>query len=226
MAKERSLIITVDGMTWERRPIRTHVMTADDDIAEVAARYTDGVRRPGDTLFVSEKVVAVTQGRAIRESGMRIGLTARLLWRLVTKSPFGVGLRRPSSMQCAVNECGALRIWLAAVAGAVGRLLGRRGWFYRVAGMQAATIDAAGTSPLQPDCVIMGPRDPEGVARRLREATGLESCVVDVNDIGGSWVLGATDGVDRARVEAILKDNPLGQKCEQTPLGLIRPVNG
>jgi hypothetical protein len=128
-------------------------------------------------------------------------------------------------MQCAVSECGAARIWVAAVAGAIGRLLGRRGWFYHVAGMQAATIDAAGTSPLQPDCVIMGPRDPDGVARRLQEATGLEACVVDVNDIGGSWVLGATAGVDRKRVEAILRDNPLGQKREQTPLGLIRVIS-
>lgn len=222
MAKPKSPFITVDGVTYERLPIRTHVLTQRDDIAEVARRYTDGVRRPGDILFVSEKCVAITQGRAIREADMRIGLTARILWRFVTKSPHGVGLRRPSSMQCAVNECGALRIWLATAAGALGRLLGKRGWFYRVAGMQAATIDAAGTSPLQPDCVIMGPKDPEGVARRLREATGLEACVVDVNDIGGSWVLGATAGVDRKRVEAILKDNPLGQKAEQTPMGLIR----
>jgi F420-0:gamma-glutamyl ligase len=222
MAKEKSPFIEVDGATYERLPIRTHVITAADDIAGVAGRCTAEIRRPGDILFVSEKVVAITQGRALRESEMHIGLTARILWRFVTKSPFGVGLRRPSSMQCAVNECGAARIWLATAAGALGRVLGKRGWFYRVAGMQAATIDAAGTSPLQPDCVIMGPRDPEGVARRLKEATGLEACVVDVNDIGGSWVLGATEGVDRRRVEATLRDNPLGQKAEQTPMGLIR----
>jgi F420-0:gamma-glutamyl ligase len=222
---EKSPSITVDGVRYERVPIRTHVLTADDDIAEVAADHTAGIRHEGDILFVSEKVVAITQGRAIREGEMKIGVTARALWRFVTKSPHGVGLRRPSSMQCAVDECGAARIWVAAVAGAICRLLGRRGWFYHVAGMQAATIDAAGTSPLQPDCVIMGPRDPDGVAHRLQEATGLEACVVDVNDIGGSWVLGATAGVDRKRVEAILRDNPLGQKREQTPLGLIRVIS-
>jgi F420-0:gamma-glutamyl ligase len=222
MAKTKDPFITADGVTYERLPIKTHVVTEKDDIAQVAAKYTDGVRQPGDILFVSEKVTAITQGRALRESEMRIGLTARILWRFVTKSPYGIGLRRPSSMQCAVNECGAFRIWMATFAGALGRLLGKKGWFYRVAGMQAATIDAAGTSPLQPDCVIMGPKDPDGVARRLKEATGLESAIVDVNDIGGSWVLGATEGVDRKRVEAILKDNPLGQKAEQTPMGLIR----
>jgi hypothetical protein len=49
--------------------------------------------------------------------------------------------------------------------------------------------------------------------------------VVDVNDIGGSWTLGSA-GIDNPkRIEAILKDNPLGQKAEQTPFGLIREVS-
>ena len=128
-------------------------------------------------------------------------------------------------MQCAVNECGAWRIWLASVAGAFGKLLGRGGDFYRIAGMQAATIDAAGTSPLQMDCVILGPRDPDRIAAGIRGATGLEAAVVDVNDIGGSWVLGCTGGVDRNLVQAALKDNPLGQKDECTPFGLLRRLD-
>jgi F420-0:Gamma-glutamyl ligase len=221
MAKEKSPTIEVEGITHERIPIRTHVITETDDIVDVAERYAREHIREGDILFVSEKVVAVTQGRALRESEMRIGLTARILWRFVHDSPYGVGLRRPSSMQCAVSECGVLRIWCATFAGALGKLIGKRGWFYRVAGMQAAAIDAAGTSPLQPDRVIMGPKDPDGVSNRLRDALGIEACVVDVNDLGSN-VLGATEGLDRDRVAAILRDNPLGQKSEQTPLGLIR----
>jgi len=35
-------------------------------------------------------------------------------------------------------------------------------------------------------------------------------------------VLGCTGGIDRKVVEACLKDNPLGQKDEQTPFGLLR----
>lgn len=125
-------------------------------------------------------------------------------------------------MQCAVDECGAPRIWLAAIAGALGKAVGRRGDFYRIAGPGAATIDAAGTSPLQTDCVILGPRDPAGAARHIHRATGLPCAIVDVNDIGGSWVLGASDGVDKALVEAALRDNPLGQGEELTPMGLLR----
>jgi hypothetical protein len=195
MPKVKSPTITVDGRTYLRIPVRTPIVTEHDDIADIVDTHSKEVRRPGDILFVSEKVVAVTQGRAIPVERIKIGLLARLLWRGVRKVPYGIGLRSPESMQCAIDECGRARILLAALVGAAGKLVGRRGDFYRIAGVQAATIDAAGTSPLQPGCVILGPRDPAGVARRLRERTGLPAAVVDVNDIAGAWVLGS-DGID------------------------------
>ena len=36
----------------------------------------------------------------------------------VRQVPYGIGLRNPYSMQCAIDECGAPRILLAAVVGA------------------------------------------------------------------------------------------------------------
>jgi len=215
------LIETVDGR-FERLPIRTPVLTPESDLIATIQACAVPHRLAGDILFISEKAVAVTQGRAIPESTLKIGLTARILWRFVAKVPYGIGLRRPSSMQCAVNECGAARIWLAAIVGAAGKLIGRKGDFYRIAGPQAATIDAATTSPLQPDCVIMGPKDPDKVSQRITEETGLPCAIVDVNDIGGSWVLGASKGVNAKLVERALKDNPLGQGTECTPMGLLR----
>lgn len=220
----RSLAIQVGGREYLRLPVRTHVLKPDDDLARVVESFAGPSARRGDVLFISEKAVAVTQGRAIPESRIKVGWTARLLWRCVRKTKAGIGLRRPSSMQCAVDECGAGRIWLAAIGGALGKLVGRRGDFYRIAGPQAAMIDAATTSPLQPDCVILGPKDPDGVAQRLFESTRIPVAIVDVNDIGGSWVVGASEGVDRPLVEAALKDNPLGQGSECTPMGLLRPV--
>ncbi|HMZ52356.1 MAG TPA: coenzyme F420-0:L-glutamate ligase, partial [Candidatus Sumerlaeota bacterium] len=135
----RKIEINVAGTTYERLPVRTHIIKRTDDIVAVAQKYAKGPSQPGDVLFISEKVVAVTQGRAVPENEMKIGLTARILWRCVAKVPYGIGLRRPSSMQAAVNECGAARIWLAAIVGALGKLVGRKGDFYRIAGPQAAT---------------------------------------------------------------------------------------
>lgn len=136
----------------------------------------DRIEAVGDWIVVSESVVAVTQGRAVPESAIRIGLLAKVLWRFVRKVPYGTGLRRPSSMQCAINECGAVRILCAAVIGGITRLFGRRGDFYRIAGKQAATIDAAQTSPLQPECVIMGAGKPGRGCRKDTRHNRLRLC--------------------------------------------------
>jgi F420-0:gamma-glutamyl ligase len=222
----RAATITVHGATYVRIPVRTHIVTEADDIVEVVARYAGPQLQPGDIVVVSEKVVAITQGRAIPIERIRVGTLAKLLWPRVRQVPYGIGLRSPYSMQCAIDECGRLRILLAAIVGAIGKLLGRSGDFYRVAGSQAAMIDAAGTAGIDQfkGSVIKGPRDPDGVARRIAERLNVGAAVVDVNDIGGSWAVGASPGLDRSLVEAAMKDNPLGQSAEQTPVGIIRRI--
>jgi F420-0:gamma-glutamyl ligase len=226
MSRNREPYRTVNGVSWLRLPQKTHIIQPGEDIAEIVDRYTRDLRQPGDILVVAESPTAISQGRAIPEKDIRIGFLARILWRGVRKVPYGIGLRSPATMQCAINECGAPRILAACVAGVLGKLLGRRGDFYRVAGMQAATIDAAHTSPVPPydQCVILGPKDPDGVARRIEQRTGCEAAVMDINDIGGSWALGASDGIDRKLLEDVMRDNPMGQKAECTPLSIVRRV--
>jgi len=224
MGEFKNPAIVVKGVTYLRILIKTHVVTEEDDIVEVVDRYTQEVRQPGDMIAVSEKVTAITQGRAIREDTLKIGLLARILWHFVRKVPYGVGLRSPATMQCAINECGGVRIVTASIVGALSKCVGRRGDFYRIAGMQAATIDAAHTSPVPPydQCVILGPKNPEAVARAIRERTGCEAAIMDVNDIGGSWALGYSSGINKEIIEAAMKDNPFGQGKELTPICLIR----
>jgi hypothetical protein len=103
--------------------------------------------------------------------------------------------------------------------------LGRSGDFYRVAGVQAAAIDAPGTAGIEQfrNCVIKAPKDPDGVAQALADALGCAAAVVDVNDID-SAVLGHSRGIDPEEVRLALKDNPLGQGAEQTPVGILRRV--
>jgi len=177
------------------------------------------------TISEGEKAVAITQGRAIPISTMHPGLVARSLWRFVRQTSYGVGLRDPYSMQAAIDEVGAPRILLAALVGGLTRAIGRRGDFYRIAGVQAAAIDAPGTAGIDQfkDRVIKGPQDPTGVADRLRGMLGCEAAIVDCNDID-SAVLGHSPGVDPRVLRLALLDNPLGQGDEQTPLGILREV--
>ncbi len=47
--------------------------------------------------------------------------------------------------------------------------------------------------------------------------------VIDANDLNVA-ILGASDGTDRELVATLMRDNPLGQGHEQTPVCVLRPL--
>lgn len=214
----------VDGRVFIRLPLKTKILTQNDDMIDIVRSYTKDVLLPGDIIVLSESPVAITQGRAIPEDEIRVGLLAKILWRGVRKVDYGVGLRSPTSMQCAIDEVGHLRIIIAACLGVCGKIFGKRGWFYKIAGKQAALIDAAHTSPVPPydKTVIKGPVNPDGLCKKIKEVTGNEAAIMDINNIGGSWVIGKTNGIDAELLEEIMADNPQGQQLELTPICLVR----
>jgi hypothetical protein len=222
----KALTVTVDGEEYARIPIRTRVVMPGDDLDAFIREYAVGLVRPGDLLFVTEKIVAITQGRSYPLDEIQPRRLALFLSRYVTRTPYGIGLGMPETMEMALRECGTPRILLAAAVSAVTKAFGRKGDFYRIAGDKARAIDGptSGTIPPYNKAVVLGPERPRDVARHLKELLGgvPEVAVVDINDLGGN-ILGST--VDRAaerRLVAILKDNPLGQGHESTPLGIIR----
>ncbi|OPX29638.1 MAG: hypothetical protein B1H06_01190 [Candidatus Cloacimonas sp. 4484_143] len=219
-------IITIKDQEYLRIPIKTEILKPTDDILDIIKNFAGKSLQKNDIITISESPLAITQGRAIPVKDIKIGFLANLLWRFVSNVQYGIGLRAPTSMQCAIDEVGAGRILWAALVGGLARIIGRRGKgdFYRIAGMQAALIDAATTSPVPPyeSCVIKGPKDPEKVAQRIKDELGYECCVMDINDIGGCWMIGGSDGIDKEFMEVVMKDNPQGQGAELTPICLVR----
>ena len=217
----------VDGVKYRRLAIRTHLITIEDDIVDVVMKYAPPeTLEPGDIVFITEKAVGCTQGRAIKLSDIHPRPLARFLSNHVTKTPAGIGLGMPETMEMALQEVGTPRILLAAAAGALGKLLGRRGWFYVVAGRKAASIDGPCSYTIPPynEYVSLAPAEPDEVARRIADAIGHPVAIADLNDLGGE-ILGTSDPkMDRALLVRILKDNPLGQEGQQTPMGIIRRV--
>ncbi len=213
----------VGAKIYLRQPIKTKILTPQDDIIDIVLEYTEGKRKKGDIIVMSESPVAITQGRAVLESEIKIGLLSKLLWRGVSKVPYGVGLRSKTSMQCAIDECGHFRIIIAAIAGVVGKVFRIHGLFYRIAGKQAALVDAAHTSPVPPynKTVIKGPIHTDEICRKIHKITGNEAAIMDINDIGGSWVIGRSPGINARLLEEIMGDNPQGQQLELTPLCLV-----
>ena len=185
----------------------------------------------GDIVAISEKAVAVSQGRSFPASSIRPSLLARVLSRFVSKGPAGIGLGIPATMQLAIDEAGARRILLATAAAGVTRLAGRHGTFYRIAGARVSAIDGptAGTLPPFDTHAKLPPSDPDGVANRLAQRLAEEAggpvhvAVIDAND-RGVVVLGGSRGLDRPLIAWLFGDNPLGQGAEQTPVALIRYI--
>lgn len=222
----KSLEVEVDGVRYLRIPIKTSLVSPEDDIVEVVTRFATGELRAGDALFVTEKIVAITQGRAYPIDSIAPRPLAVRLSRYVTKTPGGIGLGMPQTMEMALRECGTPRILFAAAVAAVTKLFGRHGDFYVIAGPKARGIDGptSGTIPPYNSQVVLAPDRPAEVAAQLRTALGnvVDVLIVDINDFGGN-VLGSTmSKSDDRRIERILADNPLGQGHQGTPLGIIR----
>lgn len=146
----KQLVRTVDGVDYQRIPVKTHLITNTDDMADVVVRYAKDRMQEGDILFISEKAVACTQNRAIPMEDIKPRKLAVTLSRYVTKTPAGIGLGIPETMEMALRECGTLRILFAAFCSVIGKLFRRKGWFYIVAGPKAGASTAPPRAPSLP----------------------------------------------------------------------------
>lgn len=222
----KTLETELDGVRYLRIPIKTKLVGPDDDIVEIVTSFANDRIEDGDILFVTEKIVAITQGRAFPVDSIRPRGLAVWLSGFVTKTPNGIGLGLPQTMEMALRECGTPRILLATAVAAVSKLLGRRGDFYRIAGPKARGIDGptSGTIPPYNSQVVLAPDQPGRVAVQLRAALNkrVDVLVVDINDLGGNVIGSTLDRSGTRLMERVLKDNPLGQGHQSTPMGIIR----
>jgi F420-0:gamma-glutamyl ligase-like protein len=220
----KQLTLEVEGKAYLRIPVQTGLIQATDSIIEVVQRYTEGALQSNDLVVVSEKVVAISQGRAYRISEIRPSRLAVFLSRFVHKSPHGIGLGMPETMELAIREVGALKIIFASIVAAIGKLFGVKGLFYRICGPQARAIDGPCEYTIPPfnDYAVLGPKDPDLVARQIKEAVGAHVAVIDANDLGVNILGVSGPEVDINLLTQLLKDNPLGQSAERTPIGIIR----
>jgi hypothetical protein len=219
--------VVVDGRSFVRIPIRTPVLRSGDDIAAAVLTHAGPQLQAADTVVLSESAVAIMQGRARDWRTIHPSPLARWLSRRVLETTYGTGLRSPYAMQYAIELVGLPRTLAALPVHAAGRLLGRRGWFYLVAGLDARMMDAEHTMGLAEfyECCIPAPADPAGTARALKSATGHDIAICDINDISPAWCVASTLSRERARLlERSFDDNPLGQTDQQTPIGIWREL--
>jgi len=189
---------------------------------EYAGEYVE----KGDIVFISEKCVACAQGRAIPMADIKPRPLAKLLSRFVYKSPYGIGLSIPETMEMALREVGVMRILFAAFVSMIGKLLGKRGWFYKIAGMKAEGIDGPTPNTIPPynNYVVLTPENPDKVAKEVADKLGVDCVIVDANDLSCKVLGASSPAIDHDLIVKVLVDNPLGQSRQSTPFGIIRKV--
>ena len=240
----KQLDITNSEGTFRRFPLKTDLFAANTNlpsaVKQYVTRFFEGL--PPDTaknldgawhLFISEKVVAITQGRSYFIWDIKVSRWARVLSRFVTKTPYGIGLGSPWTMQLAIQEVGLARVLYASIGGFIGKLFGKRGVFYNLVGDNIRAIDGPTEYSVYPANVSakLAPKDPDTVASQLSEIikatvpehyakTFAGTVVMDANDIGRN-ALGKDATGTNEYYEAIFADNPLGQSSEQTPIAIV-----
>ena len=229
--EEKHLFGVAGRTVFARLPLHTDLVGRGDDLDDLMRRQIAEHVRPGDLVVMAEKPIAASQGRSYALDEIHPTQLAKVLSKAVTKTPHGIGLGIPETMQLAIDEAGAPRIVAAAAVSAAGKVVGKRGLFYKVAGANVEAIDGPTWNTLPPHNTHakLGPADPDGVAAHLADvlsdAAGgrVEFVVIDANDLTAT-VLGASPGADRALAKRLMRDNPLGQGHEQTPVCVLRPL--
>lgn len=213
----------VKDRTYRRFVIRTHLVRPGERLEKTLARYLAGRVQSDDIIALGEKVVAIAEGRAVLVKSIKPRPMARFLASHVRPLGYGLGLRRAETMEMAIREVGSVRIMAASLAGAFDRITGRSGDFYRIAGRKVAAIDGPGPTTIPPydRYIVLAPAHPEGIIGALSRRFGCHVAVVDVNDVG-SEVLAVSPGLDPRLVQELMRDNPMGQGAQGTPIAVLR----
>ena len=213
---------------YERIPLQTEIIKPGMDIPALCDHYTKDLREPGDIITIASCVAALAESRIRCIDEIVPSRFARWLSQFVRDDNFPFGgnapLCNPLSMQVAIREAGAFRIFLAAaVGGILGKIFKGSGMFYRIAGEQAALIDdMPGAIPPFDYYVILGPEDSNRLSRQIKEKTGCEAAIIDANDLNIAWAVGTSDPSQKHTIEEVMKDNPAGNGDQKTPIIVLR----
>jgi len=203
-------------------PVGTHLLGVLDDPEAVLRRYAGGLIEPGDVLTIGETPLAVMQGRYHHPATVQPSGLARLLCRVFHPTS---SLATACGLQSLIDVVGPARVLGAWLVGLALKLVGSKGWFYRLAGEQARLIDdITGTTPPYDQTIVLGPDQPSAFCAAMARSLGVAVAVVDVNDLGRVKVLASSPGCDEALLERALRPNPAGNANERTPLVLVRPA--
>ncbi|MCQ2570675.1 MAG: asparagine synthase (glutamine-hydrolyzing) [Candidatus Saccharibacteria bacterium] len=241
--KKAEIKSDVNNKVYTRYMLRTELVTPETVLDDYINRYVGAFAKTMNKevgkrkwqLYISEKIIATMQGRSYFLWDVDARWSARVLSRFVHRTPAGIGLGNPATMELALREAGTPRILLATVASAAGKAVGKRGVFYNVAGANVRAIDGPTSYSAYPANVSakLPPKDPDVVAEHIavliRENEKIAKSlrdnfegvvVIDSNDIGRN-ILGKACSDEDALLASKFADNPFGQARQLTPMAIV-----
>lgn len=222
----KKVTIEAGGKKYARHAIQTHFVEIGEDYIALVEKYVKPLYQPGDIVSVSEKIVALCQKRVVYKKDMKITRLAKFLSRFATQhTSAGIGVGEVCKMQFAIDHCGRFKVLWAAICAGFGKLVGKKGVFYNMVGMEVTGLDGfyPDVFPVYGEYGIRLPENPGGVCDEVYEKTGVLSMIVDANDLTRD-ILGKAKEISLSDEELceLIRDNPAGQDRELTPFVLIR----
>jgi len=202
-------------------PVKTRILTNKDDIVDAMEKYAGPNVGPDDVVSVAESVVAITQDNVVRPEELEYSWAACFCCRFL---PDVGSLASPHGMQSLMDVEGTFRVAGALFLGFLGKLVGKSGLFYELAGEQTALIDdVTGTMPPYDKHIVYGPKNPEKVVEDIKNRLGCYGAIiVDANDLHRARIVGATKEMEAQLAANCLLDNPFGNASQKQPIVILK----
>ena len=219
----------VQGIRFERYAVKTHFIERGEDYIELVRRYIKPLYNPGDIVSISEKVISMCQNNTVEMKDVHPGFFAKFLSRFATRNHTGIGMDQPYKLQLAIDLKGLPLILWASFCGAVGKIFGRQGVFYKIAGQDVSGIDGFYSRSFfetYHTLAVLNPREPNKVCADIETELDMACMIVDANDINIE-ILGRSQSIADKPLELLLGaigDNPSGQDDELTPFVIVRDL--
>ncbi|MBQ9859941.1 MAG: F420-0--gamma-glutamyl ligase [Clostridia bacterium] len=219
----------VGGVRYERYGVKTHFVQRGEDYVEILRQYVLPLYQAGDVVTLGEKVISMCQDNTVEKKDVKLSFWAKFLSRFATSNHNGIGMNEPYKLQLAINMKGLPRVLWGCVCGVIGKIIGKRGLFYKVVGQDVAGIDGFydhSAFDTYHTLAVLNPKEPDKVCATIYEQLGISCMLVDANDISVEVLAKSPDlaAADDEELAERIRDNPAGQDDELTPFIIIRDI--
>jgi len=229
--KDRELYSEVNNIKYARYPIETPIVAIGDDLMSFIEKYGKPYCKEGDIFCISAKVVSICNKYVVHESNVKVSWLAKFIVKFVTKWPDDIGYSHPRKMQVAIDQVGYPRMLFAILGGSILKVLGKPGYFYRIAGHNINAIDGFNpvSKPPMNQYAVLPPPNGDKDCDEIEAMFGMPTVILDGNNIDNN-VLGMSESViGKFLIEdfmQIAKGNPQGQEDDGnvTPMMIVRRV--